>query len=126
VIPDMIDPRQFGGIVETPDAYIKVRLKVGLNGPPAQQVEEVTRFRKGDWSTPAANHVSHTRAGAVFRGFARFPGIQVEETTEGYRVTFIDFRFYNERAGSGFGGEVLLDRKLRPMAESLSFRQKAP
>jgi inner membrane protein len=123
VIPGMLDPSDFRGIVETPDEYIKVRIKAwpGTRTPP----EEVARFKKGDWSSPVVSHASATKAGAVFRGFARFPGVHTDETADGYRVLFIDFRFYNDQAGRGFAAEIELDRSLHPTAESLSFNRTA-
>jgi hypothetical protein len=121
----MIDPREFTGMVETPEEYIRVRLRVGPGTDGLNGVEKLRHFRKGDWSSAVVNHASATRAGTVFRDFARFPGVHVDQVSEGYRVTFIDFRFYSDE-GRAFGGEVLLDRTMTPLAESLSFRRKAP
>jgi membrane-bound metal-dependent hydrolase YbcI (DUF457 family) len=126
VFPNMIELLEFGGIVETPEEFIKVRVNAGFREAPPLRVDEVARFEKGDWSSQIVDHAAMTRTGTVFRGFARFPGVRQEEIAEGYRVTFIDYRFYNEQSGRGFGGEVILDRKLHPMAQSLSFRRKAP
>jgi len=56
-------------------------------------------------------------------GFARFPVTRVEETESGYRVMFIDFRFYNERARTAFAAEVLLDQSLDVVKDTLSFNK---
>ncbi|HEX4999011.1 MAG TPA: metal-dependent hydrolase [Terriglobia bacterium] len=121
VIPEMINPREFAGIVETRNEYIKLHFRA----PEGAQYREIARTPKGNMTSPIVSRALTARSAAVFRGFARFPAVEVRETAEGYRVVFLDLRYFNEQTGKGFGAEVRLDEKLEPTAESLSFTQSA-
>jgi membrane-bound metal-dependent hydrolase YbcI (DUF457 family) len=57
----------------------------------------------------------------VFHGFARFPVTRVERLTSGYRVLFIDFRFFRSSPHQALAAEVLLDNDLKVSRDSLSF-----
>ncbi|HYR86217.1 MAG TPA: metal-dependent hydrolase [Terriglobia bacterium] len=115
VQPSMLNPWRWDGVIETRSELIKVQLHA-LRG-----VErELARMPK---SSPSEiiGHAASARSAAVFMGFARFPVTRVEETESGYRVMFIDFRFYNERTRTAFAAEVLLDQALDVVKDSLSF-----
>ena len=62
-----------------------------------------------------------TYAGRVFRGFARFPVTRVRTTSSGYRVQFVDFRFYRASTNTALLAEILLNPDLSVTHESMSF-----
>jgi len=117
VQPSMLNPWSWDGVIETRNEFIKVRVHTrrGVEG-------ELARMPKGNPSEIIGHAVS-ARSAAVFMGFARFPVTRVEETESGYRVMFIDFRFYNERARTAFAAEVLLDQSLDVVKDTLSFNK---
>jgi inner membrane protein len=117
VQPSMLNPWRWDGVIETKDEFIKVRVH------PRRGVEgELARMPKGHPSE-FIGHAASARSAAVFLGFARFPVTRVEEIESGYRVMFIDFRFYNERTRTAFGAEVLLDQSLDVVKDSLTFNK---
>jgi membrane-bound metal-dependent hydrolase YbcI (DUF457 family) len=115
VLPQMLNPRVLHGVIETKDEFIKVRVDA-LDGVQ----DELARLHKGQ-PEEAIGHAMTSESAMVFMGFARFPVTQVEETETGYRVRFIDFRFYNERSGRAFAAEVLLNLNLDVMEDRMGF-----
>jgi inner membrane protein len=117
VSPRMLTPHVFTGIVEASDEVFLVELNIfrGVTG-------ELVRMRKAPASGVLAQ-AETSRVGTVFRRFARFPVSRVDEVESGYRVTFVDLRYYQPETGTGFAGTVLLDRTLRVVSESLGFNQ---
>jgi hypothetical protein len=65
-----------------------------------------------------------TRSAQAFLRFARFPITRVDPSPPGYRVTFMDFRFYRPATATALGSEVLLDQSLSVVEENLSFVQR--
>ena len=84
--------------------------------------EEIGRAKKGPWSAIVAQ-AAMAPAASSFLGFARFPIARVDGADRGYRVTFTDFRFYDEVDSTAFAAEVLLDRSLHVVKDSLSFNR---
>jgi inner membrane protein len=117
VFPQMANPRLWDGIIETNEEMIKVRIDTrhGVDG-------ELARMPKGA-SSEIIGHAATARSAETFIRFARFPIIRVDGIESGYRVTFIDFRFYNETTGTAFAAEVLLDQSLRVIKDSLGFNK---
>ena len=117
VFPRMANLRIWDGIIETNQEMIKVRIDTrhGVDS-------ELARMPKGT-SSEIIGHAATAPSAATFIGFARFPVIRVEGTEFGYRVTFIDFRFYNETTGTAFAAEVLLDQSLHVIRDSLGFNK---
>jgi len=115
VFPRMASPRVWDGIIGTNEEMIKVRIDT------RHGVErELARMPKGV-SSEVIGHALTAPSAVSFIGFARFPVTRIEGTEFGYRVTFIDFRFYNEVTGRSFAAEVLLDQSLRVVKDSLAF-----
>lgn len=117
LLPEALDPALWDGIVETKDQIIKVRVNA-LAGV----TEEIGRAKKGPWSAIVARAAA-APAASSFLGFARFPIARVDGADRGYRVTFTDFRFYNEVESTAFAAEVMLDRSLHVVKDSLSFNK---
>jgi inner membrane protein len=118
VSPRMLNPLTWTGIVETKDDVFSVDVDafqgVGL---------ELARFRKGDDSVAVAA-ARNTPGAAALLAFARFPVVQTQTTTFGYRVEFIDFRFYREETGTALASIVDLNRTLQVLRESTGFNER--
>ena len=115
VMPRMLDPSTWDGIVETTDEIRKVSINA-LDGVGM----ELARMPKGH-PTNISEAAATAQSASVLLGFARFPVIRVEGIQSGYRVTVLDFRFYREDTNSSFAAEVILDNSLHVVRESLAF-----
>jgi inner membrane protein len=117
VFPRMLDPFTWDGIAQIDNQLVRMRVRA-LHG-----VEnEITRMDRGSSTEVVAQARKAESAGVLLR-FARFPAVQVENLDLGYRVTFLDFSFYSATFHRALGCEVILDRSLRIVRESLSFDQ---
>jgi inner membrane protein len=117
VLPQMMNPFSWEGIIETDREVIKLSINA-LDGV----TRELTRMPRIG-VTEIEERAANTTSVRAFNGFARFPVSRVRKTAAGYRVTFIDFRYYDETTGSGFAAQVDLDDSLNVMKDSLGFRQ---
>lgn len=118
VMPHMLDPLIWDGIVETDDDIRKVRIDA------ARGVDaELARMHKAGPS-PIIDHAAKARSAAVLLGFARFPVTRLEKLNSGYRVFFLDFRFFNENTRTAFAAEVRLDQSLNVVNENLGFNMR--
>jgi inner membrane protein len=117
VMPRMLDPWTWDGIVDTTD---EIR-KVSINAQDGVGVE-LAHMRKGH-PTHISEFAATARSASVLLGFARFPVIRVGGMQSGYRVTFLDFRFYREDANASLAAEVILDNSMHVVQESLAFDQ---
>jgi inner membrane protein len=117
VMPRMLDPWTWDGIIETTDEMRKVSISA-LDGVGV----ELARMPKGH-PIHVSEFAATARSASVLLGFARFPVIRVEGMQSGYRVTFLDFRFYREDANASLAAEVILDNTLHVVKESLAFDQ---
>lgn len=117
ILPTMLNPFVWEGIVGTKTQWIKVDVHAldGVKG-------EVARIERGA-ASDLVNRASGTESAASFLRFARFPAVRVEGMEFGYRVLFIDFRFYNEVGKTALGAEVFLDRSTRVTREDVSFAE---
>jgi hypothetical protein len=115
VLPTMLNPLVWDGIVKTSTHWVKVRLH-STEGVQS----ELARIERGRFSDVAYRAAEAKSAAALLR-FARFPAVRVETTESGYRVLFMDFRFYNERTKTAAAAEVDLDRSFRITKQSVSF-----
>ncbi len=117
VLPRMLTPHIFTGLVETSDEIFTVDLDI-FHGVGT----ELVRKQKVPMSD-ILSKAGLSRTGTVFNGFARFPLARIDETGEGYRVTFIDLRYYAPETGTGFGGTVVMDESLEVVDETMGFDQ---
>jgi hypothetical protein len=118
VSPRVLDPFTWTGIVETKDDIFSVDVDVfhgvGL---------ELARLRKAVES-PAVLAARNTPAAAALLAFARFPIVQLQTTTFGYRVEFLDFRFYRESSGMSLATVVDLNSALQVLRETTGFNER--
>jgi inner membrane protein len=115
--PHLLNPFEWTGLVETDKDVFSVEVNVS-EGVTA----ELARIHKTAPSQIIARAMQ-TRSASVLLRFARFPVIHVDSLPTGYRVLFIDFRFYRETTGRSFAAEVRLDRSLKVLTESLSLNR---
>jgi len=115
VFPTVLNPFIWEGIVGTKTEWVKLRVHSlhGIEG-------EITHTPRGSFSE-IEKRAAATYSAAVLLRFARFPFVRTEKTNTGYRVKFIDFRFYNEKSQTGLSAEVLLDPSLNVTNENISF-----
>jgi hypothetical protein len=105
------------GIVRTEDSVAKVRIDTETGN-----VREVARLPIVK-NTEIVQTAAATRTAKAVLGFARFPVTRVHRTEDGYRVTFLDFRFYDEVSRRSFAADVELDHAMNVTSESLAFNE---
>jgi inner membrane protein len=117
VLPTMLNPFVWEGIVGTRTQWIKVKVHAihGVNG-------EIARIERGA-ASDLVNRASGTESAEAFLRFARFPAVSVEGMEFGYRVVFMDFRFYNEARKTALGAEIFLDRSTNVTSQDVSFAE---
>jgi inner membrane protein len=116
--PSLSNPFQWTGVVETQTAFHIV---------PADTLSDDVKptgnriFFKPE-SSPALVAAEHSRTGAIFLDFARFPWANVDDSGEDYKVTIRDLRFYSPRERRpGFVAEIILDRNLNVLSQTFGF-----
>jgi hypothetical protein len=120
VLPDMLNPLVWHGMFETDKEAATVRVHtLGSGVDPAEGDALMERGTPSDVASAAAK----TQSATTLLRFARFPVTRVEPSPTGYRVIFLDFRFYSELSKRALASEVLLDQSLHVVKESLSFAQ---
>jgi inner membrane protein len=117
VFPQMLNPLVWNGILQTKSQFVKVPIHVteGVG-------KEVARVERGA-STGLVKQAAEAVSADVLLRFARFPGVRTEGMQFGYRLTFFDFRFYNETDKTALGAEIIMDQSMHVTKESLSFAQ---
>jgi hypothetical protein len=119
VLPN-VNPRQWDVIAESKsqivrfdwDAWSQVRVESSVTTLDSASQSGIIEHAR---TTPDAR--------AMFR-FARFPVTRLHKLPSGYRVTFMDFRFYREPAKTALATEVTLDESMKVLNEQTSFVQK--
>jgi inner membrane protein len=117
VLPTMANPFVWDGFVKTRTQWLMVRIHATKGGQ-----GDIARIERGAFSD-AVKHAAQAETAAALLRFARFPAVRVEGVESGYRVLFMDFRFYNEARKTSLGAEVLLDQSFQVRKETLSFAQ---
>jgi inner membrane protein len=117
VLPRFLEPWTWDGIVETKDSVFKITIDSQRGIGP-----ETARMPKLE-SSPVMARAAAAPSAAALLGFARFPITRVRTLPSGYRVTFMDFRFYSESNRSSFTADVQLDRSLNVIKETMSFSE---
>ena len=122
VQPDMLDPLEWSGFVATNAGASRFRINIRTGS-----TEIVSSLATAPPSPITAAALS-TRTGRIFEQFARFPITQVEPMEAGYRVRLLDFRFHRISGtnSTALAAEVMLDRALLPVSESMSFAMSLP
>jgi inner membrane protein len=117
VLPRLMDTAVWNGIVETKASFMKINIDTA-NGV----TSEVARMPKLPMSQLIAKAAT-ARSAAALLEFARFPVTKVHGMQSGYRVTFLDFRFYNEENQTSFAAIVEMDRSLNITQDTLGFNE---
>jgi len=114
VLPRLMDLWTWDGIVETKDSIFKVNIDT------TQGVgKEVARMPRGQTTEIISNAAKAPSAAAILE-FARFPVTRIQGLQFGYRVTFLDFRFFDEaNKTSIFVAEVQLDNGMHIVKDTL-------
>ena len=112
-----MDLRTWDGIVETNDALLKVNIDTARG-----VVNEVARMPKLQTSRIIARAAEAPSAGALL-AFARFPVTRIHDAQFGYRVTFMDFRFYDEANQTSFAAQVQVDHLMNITKDTLGFNE---
>ena len=76
---------------------------------------------KTDLASPIVLQAATSHSAAALLRFARFPVTRVEKLQRGYRVTFLEFRFYSSETNTGLAAEVVMDDSLRIISDDISF-----
>ena len=117
VQPRFMDLWTWDGIIETQKSFVKVRIDTAQG-----VVNEVARMQKMQMTDIIRKAAASPSAAALLE-FARFPVTKIQGMQFGYRVTFLDFRFYNEANETAFAADVQLDHSMNVTKHSLSFNQ---
>src|SRR5262245_21036324 len=113
-----MDYRMWDAIISTRASLLKVRIDTDT-----ATVKEVARMPNVH-NTHVVEQAAETRTARAVLGFARFPITRVQMTANGYRVTFMDFRFYDEVTHRSFAAAVELDESLNVTNEALAFNEQ--
>jgi inner membrane protein len=124
VLPQMMSPLRWDGIVKWDGRIAKYN--VGASDPDrfiptTPTPPNFVAYRRS--ASEIADAAATSRSAAALLCFARFPMVRIEQAAGGYRVTFIDFRFYRETMNRALAAELMLDESRRVIKESLSFVQ---
>lgn len=117
VLPRLLDPWTWDGIVETKDSIFKVNIDTT-----EVVTKEVARMPLLQTSKMVAQAAMAPSAATLLE-FARFPVARIQGMQFGYRVTFLDFRFYDETSHTSFAAEVQMDQSLAVTKETLAFNE---
>jgi len=120
VLPTPLNPLAWQGMLETPAEAVSVTVHA-IRGVIADE-NRYTRIERSSYSEIVTRAAATRDATSLLR-FARFPVTRVERLRSGYRVTFLDFRFYTDWTRRSLACEVMLDESLHVVKESLSFAQ---
>jgi membrane-bound metal-dependent hydrolase YbcI (DUF457 family) len=120
VLPGMLNPFVWQGMFQTgtETGVMSVHALRGPEGP----VESVPRG-PGGLEPAALARAAGTPSAAILLRFARFLVVRGGPTEAGYRIAFLDYRFYGRADGRTLGSEVMLDASGSVTKETLSFRQ---
>jgi len=111
VLPQMLNPLHWNGIVATENGVLNVPL-----ASLGDSVVSIDNIRQMDpvIPSPIVTQAEGTRSAAALLRFARFPVTRVEPLASGYRVIFMD-------SHTPLTAEILLDRSLNVINEILFF-----
>jgi len=121
VLPQMLSPFRWQGIIQTNQEVARVDVDA-FRGLIQDSQTAVRMPRHG--LTQITERAAQARSAATLLRFARFPVERVQPLSTGYRVLFVDFSFYNKLTNTSLASEVVLDKSLNVVQESLSFNHR--
>ena len=111
-----VSPFRWTGIVESETKLWKLPIDTRTGwGQPVLEIDKMP-------DSPATGKAAQAATAAVLLDFARFPFILEEKLEDGYRVYFVDFRFFNQ--GNGLASAVVLDGNLNIMSDDWGFNRQ--
>ena len=117
ILPQMrLSPFRWTGIVESETKLWK--LSIDTRTGPRQPVLEIDKIPDSVATVKAAQ----ADTAAALLDFARFPFMREEKMEDGYRVYFVDFRFFNQ--GNGLASAVVLDGNLNILSDDWDFNRQ--
>jgi inner membrane protein len=117
VLPNMWNPQLWDVVLQSGSRLF--RFDIDTRGPVRFGLPRVRM--ESALPSEIVNRAMSAPSSAALLRFARFPVTRVGQSPSGHRVTFLDFRFYREAAGTALASEVLLDQSLQVVGESISF-----
>ena len=117
VSPTILSPLVWDGIIQSKKEMQRVTME-----PLRALITESIRIDRPSPSIP--KQVLDSEAAATLLAFARYPIVRIEGTDHRRRVLIFDFRFYSEPTNTALAAEVILDRSLNVMKESISFEKR--
>jgi hypothetical protein len=119
-------PRGLGSRLWEVTAASKTRVwKMRICGVQCPESETDMRLvLESDPPSEVVARASTTESAATLLEAARFPVTRVEELPSGYRVTFIEARFYRAGSPSAVAAVITLDKSLQVVSESISLDQR--
>ncbi len=116
VLPQMLNPFRWTGIVESETKLWK--LTIDTRTGPGEPVLEIDKMP----DSVATRKAAQAATAAVLLDFARFPFMLEQKLEDGYRVYFVDFRFFNQV--NGLASAVVLDGDLNIVSDDWSFNRQ--
>jgi inner membrane protein len=117
VLPTMWNPRIWDVIAASQSGVLRFEACM----PPCGIDSEIIPAMNSAPSSELVTRAATARSASALLRFARFPVTRVERLPSGYRVTFLDSRFYRESTNTALASEVILDESMSVIQDSLSF-----
>ncbi len=111
VLPRMLNPFAWTGIVEAETKLWRVEIAGGQVRPDL----EIDKMP----ASPVTRRAAQTATAATLLGFARFPFNVEQQLEDGYRVYFVDLRFFNRL--TALASAITLDADLNIVSEEWGF-----
>ena len=116
ILPQIRSPFRWTGIVESETKLWKLPIDTRTGrGQPVLERDKMP-------DSAATGKAAQAATAAVLLGFARFPFMLEEKLEDGYRVYFVDFRFFNQ--ARGLASAVILDGNLNIVSDDWSFNRR--
>ncbi len=117
VAPKILDPLGWQGFLQSKRQVVKFSID------PLDHLMIETSRMETTAPSEIPKQALDSRSARVLLPFARFPVMRVSSTDFGSHVTLFDFRFYNETTKTALGAEIVLDRSLHVLRETVSFKK---
>ena len=102
LLPNMWNPQRWDAILQSDDELFRFDVDVRSR----VQVDMPTVRMESASPSEIVNRAQVAPSSAALLRFGRFPVTRVGQSPSGHRVTFLDFRFYREAAGTALASET--------------------